>query len=76
MVELRVLLLYRARQALHDLRVLDDHRRIGGQDPQLAGELSELVRIDRDEGDGVRPAVAVHHDLAHERIGLEGFSMF
>src|SRR5438445_8477086 len=32
---------------------------------------SQLVRIDRDQRHRVRLAVAVHHDLADERIGLQ-----
>src|SRR3989442_15403077 len=52
-------------------RSLDDHGRVRGEDAVVARELRQLVRIDRDQRHRVRLAVAVHHDLAEERTGLQ-----
>src|SRR5207249_6977748 len=66
-----LLLLDGAPDALDDLGMLDDHSRVRGEDAVVARELRQLVRIDRDQRHRVRLAVAVHHDLADERIGLQ-----
>src|SRR5437870_5947993 len=49
----------------------DEHHRVVDEDPLLAGELRQLLGVDRDERDRVRASIAVDHYLADERVGLE-----
>src|SRR5262245_19042188 len=70
-LQIGVLLLDRARHALDDLGVLHERRGVGVEDPLLAGKLRQLLGVQRDERHWIRPAVAVDHHLADERIGLE-----
>src|SRR5580765_43057 len=70
-LQVRVLLLDRARHALDELGVLDQGGRIGVEEALLTRELRQLVGVERDQGHRIRSTVAVDHHLADERVGLQ-----